>query len=243
MEEFTIKLERFSGPYSKLLEMIESRKLSITEVGLTAVADDYINYIKNIQTEDGGNLLVDISQFIVVASTLMLMKAKSLLPGLVYTEEEEKQVHNLEHKLELYALLLKAVSKIKNIYLSSPLMERSRVKYKGVSVFVPDNNVKVGTLHSVAVLTITSFKPPENLVKVAVEQKLRLENVIDDLILRIRMQGNTSLFKMVEGFNHSFVEKKKLLIVNFLALLELVRMGNFDAEQEDNSGDITISAK
>ena len=243
MEEFTVKLERFSGPYSKLLEMIESRKLSITEVGLTAVADDYINYIKNLQTEDNGNLLVDISQFIVVASTLMLMKAKSLLPGLIYTAEDEKQIHNLEHKLELYASLIKASNKIKNIYFKSQLFERHRTKYKDISIFVPDNNVTTGTLHSIAVLTVASFRLPENLVKAVVEQKLRIENVIDDLISRIRTNGNTSLFKMVEGFNHSFEEKKKMLIVNFLALLELVRMGNFDAEQEDNSGDIMISAK
>lgn len=93
--EFTVKLDRFEGPYTKLLSLIEERKLSITEISLVSVADDYIAYIKSLDQKD----VVDISQFIVVASTLMLMKAKSLLPGVVYIDEEEKQVHDLEHKL------------------------------------------------------------------------------------------------------------------------------------------------
>lgn len=243
MQEFQVKLDRFTGPYSKLLEMIESRKLSITEVGLASVADDYISYIKSLEQADGGKLLIDISQFIVVASTLMLMKVKSLLPGIVYTEEEEKQVHNLEHKLELYTALLNACKKINSIYLNKPLFERTRIKYNGLSVFVPDGNVTKEALHSVAVLTVASFKPPENLVKAAVEQKLRIENVIDDLIMRIRKEGNTSLFKFVDKINQSFEEKKKVLIVSFLALLELVRAGNFEVTQSENAGDITISAR
>ena len=96
--EFTVKLDRYEGPYTKLLELIEQRKLSITEISLVEVADDYIAYIRTLEKKD----LVDISQFIVVATTLILMKAKSLLPGVVYTEDEEKQVHDLEYKLDLY---------------------------------------------------------------------------------------------------------------------------------------------
>lgn len=241
MQEFQIKLDRFEGPYTKLLEMIESRKLSITEIALASLADGYISYIKDLEQEDGGKLLVDISQFILVATTLILMKAKSLLPTIVYTEEEEKQVHNLEHKLELYASLIEACSSIKNIFSKTILYGRSRVKYKSLSVFVPGKNVDVGNLHSIATLTIASFKPPENLAKAQLDKKMRIENVIDNLILRVRKEGNTSFFKLIEGFGHSYEEKKKLIIVNFLALLELVRMGNLEVEQLDNAGEIIIS--
>ena len=72
MEEFTIKLDRYEGPYTKLLELIDAHKLSITEVSLASIADEYIAYIQTISKKD----IVDISQFIVVASTLMVMKAK-----------------------------------------------------------------------------------------------------------------------------------------------------------------------
>jgi segregation and condensation protein A len=50
--EFTVKLERFEGPYTKLLELIEGRKLSITEISLVTVADDYIAYIKTLDQKN-----------------------------------------------------------------------------------------------------------------------------------------------------------------------------------------------
>lgn len=232
--EFTLKLDRFEGPYTKLLSLIEERKLSITEISLVSVADDYIAYIKSLNQKD----LVDISQFIVVASTLMLMKAKSLLPGVVYTEEEEKQVHDLEHKLELYAMLQDACGKIKSVYMKKPLFSRERVAYKGAPVFVPDPRITKEMLRSIASLTLASFITPKALVKVAVETALRMENVIESLLDRVRNMQSLTLTSLADGAK-TVEERKKLLIVNFIALLELVRSGAILAEQQDG-GDIQI---
>ena len=243
MEEFQVKLDRFEGPYTKLLEMIESRKLSITEIGLTAVADDYISYIKSFKQEGKDSALIDISQFILVASTLMLMKAKSLLPGVTYTNEEEKEIHVLEHKLELYSSLNKAALKIKDIYMKNPLFSRKRIKFGAMSTFITDKNVTKENLNSIAILTVASFKVPESLVKVEIEQKLRIENVIDKLLERIQGLEDHSFLKIVHKATHSFEDKKKILVVNFLALLELVRMGNVNAKQEEANGDILITSQ
>jgi segregation and condensation protein A len=144
--EFTVKLDRYEGPYTKLLELIEERKLSITEISLVDVADEYIAYIKTLDHKN----LIDISQFIVVASTLMLMKAKSLLPGISYTEEEEKQVHDLEQKLELYAILVSASAHIRDSYKVRQLYTRKRAPLALGSIFVPDKKVDVMVLLSVA---------------------------------------------------------------------------------------------
>lgn len=234
--EFTVKLDRFEGPYTKLLELIEERKLSITEVSLVSVADEYIAYIKTL----GEKNLVDISQFIVVASTLMLMKAKSLLPGVTYTEEEEKQVHDLEFKLELYAHLMEAVGRIRGVYGKYPLFSRNRVTYKGDPVFVPDKRITKEMLASIAELTLASFITPKALVKVAVESALRIENVIEKLLDRVRTMQSVSLQSLAEGAK-TIEERKKLLIVNFIALLELVRSGAIAAEQSGDGGDINLT--
>jgi segregation and condensation protein A len=233
--EFTVKLDRYEGPYTKLLELIEERKLSITEVSLVSVADDYIAYIRTLDQKD----LVDISQFVVVASTLMLMKAKSLLPGVVYTEEEEKQVHDLERKLELYAMLQEASSKIRSVYGKARLFGRERIAYKGGAVFVPDLRVTKEMLQSIAALTLSSFITPKALVKVAVETALRIENVIESMLNRVRRMQAVSLQSLADGAT-SIEERKKLLIINFIALLELVRSGALMAEQSGGGGDITI---
>jgi segregation and condensation protein A len=233
--EFTIKLDRYEGPYTKLLELIDARKLSITEVSLTEVADEYIAYIKTLDQKN----IVDISQFIVVASTLMLMKAKSLLPGVVYTEEEEKQVHDLEYKLELYALLTQASSKIRGVYGKQMLYSRPYFKPKNFSFFVPDARVTPALLQSIVTLTLRSFILPKALVKVAVEQALRIENVIEKLLERVKNTQSVSL-QSLAGDATTKEEQKKLLIVNFIALLELLRTGSIQAEQSSERGDITI---
>ena len=233
--EFNVSLERFEGPYTKLLELIEARKLSITEISLVTIADDYISYIKTLDQKN----LVDISQFIVVASTLMLMKAKSLLPEVVYTEEEEKQVHDLEKKLELYKILMEASSKIKSVYKKKELYSRDHAPLKGVTVFLPDSRVTTIFLQSIAMLTLASFVTPKALVKVAVEQALRIEHVIESLLTRIQNAKTITLQNLAEA-GKTIEEKKKLLIVNFIALLELLKSGSLYAEQHVTGGDITI---
>ncbi len=233
--EFTLKLDRFEGPYTKLLELIESRKLSITEIALVDIADDYIAYIKTLDQKN----IIDISQFIVVASTLMLMKAKSLLPGVVYTEEEEKQVHDLEYKLELYALLSTGGDSIKKIYGKNILYSRPHLQPKDLNVFVPDERVNPSLLQSIISLTLMSFITPQALVKVAVEQALRIENVIEKLLERVKNVQSVSLQSMAENVG-TREDQKKVLIVNFIALLELLRIGSLHAEQHVDGGDITI---
>lgn len=235
--EFTVKLDRYEGPYTKLLELIEERKLSITEISLVSVADDYIVYIRSLSEKN----LVDISQFIVVASTLILMKAKSLLPGVTYTEEEEKQVHDLEFKLELYAILTESSRKIKGVHMKQRLFSRDRVAYKGEPVFVPDARVTKEMLQSIAQLTLASFLSPKALVKVAVEAALRIENVIESMLSRVRTMHAVTLQSLADGAK-TIEERKKLLIVNFIALLELVRNGALHAEQLIEGGDISLTS-
>ncbi len=233
--EFTIKLDRYEGPYTKLLDLISSRKLSITEVTLATVADDYIAYIRSLDQKN----IIDISQFIVVASTLMLIKAKSLLPGVVFTEEEEKQVHDLEHKLELYALLVEASSQVRQVYGKNQLFTRPHILQKNLVVFVPDERVTQAFLQSIISLTLRSFIAPKALTAVAVEQTLRLETVIENLLTRIQNTQAVSLQSLAEN-GTTKEEQKKLLIVNFIALLELLRTGSIGVEQHADGGDITI---
>jgi segregation and condensation protein A len=234
--EFNIKLDRFEGPYTKLLELIDSRKLSITEISLVTVSDEYIAYIKTLDQKN----IVDISQFIVVASTLMLMKAKSLLPGVIYTEEEEKQVHDLEYKLELYALLSAGSEKIRSLFGKHVLYSRPHFKPKDLKVFIPDERVTPAFLQSIASLTLMSFVSPKSLVKVAVEQALRIENVIESLLKRVQTAQTVTLQNMASQ-SGTKEEQKKVLIINFIALLELLRAGALHAQQHEDGGEITIS--
>ena len=81
---FQIKTEAFEGPLDLLLALIEKRKLFISDISLAEVADDFIEYIKTFD-----EFPVDMTaNFILIASTLLLIKSKSLLPSMTLTSEE-----------------------------------------------------------------------------------------------------------------------------------------------------------
>src|ERR1035437_4870141 len=105
-DAFKIKTTSFEGPFGLLLTLVEKRKLFINDVSLAAVTEDYLNYMNKL---GGLNSLppAEISSFIIVASTLILIKSKSLLPNLNLTLEEEGDIHDLEERLRLYELFTK----------------------------------------------------------------------------------------------------------------------------------------
>lgn len=236
MEEFVVKQGRFEGPYTKLLELIESRKLSISEISLASVADEYIAYTKTIEEENRG----EISKFILVAATLMLIKAKSLLPQLEYTEEEAVQVEDLTKKLNLIRELREAEKLIKRSWNKNNIYGREKTKYKDI-VFAPSENVSLANFYSVAMLTLANMPNFEKLKNIAVQQSIRIEDVIERMVRHI-----TSAFSSLKEFAKSLggedkTKVKETLIVSFLALLEIMKQGGIDAEEVD--GDIRIIKK
>lgn len=232
---FYVKQGRFEGPYTKILELIESRKLTISEISLSQVADEYIAYVRTLETINP----LDISQFIQVASTLMLIKAKSLLPSLEYAEEEKEEVNSLTKKLELHKELKLAEKNIKEVWGKNNLFTRNRAEIVLEKIFTP-KSVTYENIFSVAVLTLAKMPNFERLKNVAVRQAIKLEDVIEKMISRIS-ENMTSLKDFAKSFSkdvNSHTEIKKNIIVSFLALLELLRHGKIIAEE--NNGDIKI---
>ena len=97
-EQFTIKQESFEGPLDLLFSLIEKRKMHISDVALAKVADDYIKYVQSFEDMP----VSESANFILVASTLTLIKSKSLLPILDLTEEEQSDIDDLENRLKEY---------------------------------------------------------------------------------------------------------------------------------------------
>jgi len=112
-KDFKVKVGEFEGPLDLLLNLIEKRKLHITQVSLAQVADDYINYL---QGSDRGENLNDMANFILVASTLMLIKSLALLPGLQLTESEKSDVEELESRLKKLQKIRALSQNIKELF-------------------------------------------------------------------------------------------------------------------------------
>src|SRR3989338_1915521 len=111
MSTYTVKLQYFQGPLELLLQLIEEQSLDITEISLAQITDQYIEHIKNLDIKPG-----DLSNFLVVAAHLLLIKSKAILPILELTQEEETNIREFQEKLEEYRkfrLLANEIKKLK----------------------------------------------------------------------------------------------------------------------------------
>src|SRR3989338_9586946 len=106
---FAVKQEKFEGPLELLLDLIEKEKLSISEISLAKVTDDYIRHVRSLEKIDPEAL----AEFLVVAAQLMLVKSRSLLPGIELTREDEVAIGELEKRLEQYQRFRDLAGKLK----------------------------------------------------------------------------------------------------------------------------------
>ena len=97
METITYKLEHFEGPLDLLLHLIEKNKVDIYDIPIVEITAQYLEYVRNMERED----LNLVSEFLVMAATLLDIKAKMLLPKEVDEEGEE-----VDPRAELVARLL-----------------------------------------------------------------------------------------------------------------------------------------
>src|ERR1700741_5234695 len=101
MQTFSLQTDKFQGPIELLLELIESRKMHISDVSLREVAEAFLSHIESFPELP----VADTANFVYVASILLLIKSKSLLPNLELTREEEGSIDELEKRLKLFKLL------------------------------------------------------------------------------------------------------------------------------------------
>src|SRR3989344_9240027 len=139
---FEIKQEKFEGPLELLLELIEKEKLSINEISLAKVTDDYLSHIKSLGKIDP----IKLGEFLVVASQLMLVKSRSLLPDLAESEEEQGSIAELESRLLEYQRIRNLARELKKLEEAGRLIQ-SREAYLNLDrVFYPPPKLDAGRL-------------------------------------------------------------------------------------------------
>lgn len=227
---FVIKHEQFEGPLDLLLTLIEKRKLFVNDISLSKVTDDYVAYLQS-----NSFTMADASSFILIASTLLLIKSKSLLPTLTLTDEEEKDVTDLHVRLSLYEIYRKAGAKIRGMFGKTILFPRNRPRIVD-PVFSPDESMTLKNLHNAVVHVLNTLPKKERLPEVKVKKIMSLEEMIDSLSTRIQSSLRLS-FK-----DFSKTKEKVEVIVGFLALLELVKNGVVQAEQQEHFSDIQLES-
>jgi len=226
---FAVKTPVFEGPLDLLLDLVSKRKLFINDVSLSQVADDFISYIQTHESAGRRIPLGESAEFIVVASTLMLIKSHSLLPGLQLTQEEEENIHDLELRLAMHAYFKELSVEIKERYGKQIIWEKTPSKKEQV-IFTPDSKTDIENLSLTLQNLLASLPQTEELPKAAVRKMISLEETIESLSERIQKSMKMN-FKELYGGGELTQEKKVSIIVGFLAMLELVKRGIIRATQ------------
>ena len=225
---FTVKAHDFEGPLDLLLNMIEERRLSISEINLANVCDAYLAYIEQLPNLPLG----ETAQFILIASTLLLIKSRSLLPMLELSEEERESVDELERRLARLALIRKGARVLRGVWGRAPLA-LPRISPAGPVVFSP-GETSLERIISASRRLLSTLPQPANLVEAAVAPVRALEDVITEVRARLSNAIRASFRELTKKAS------REEAIIYFLALLELVRSGSASVTQDRLFEDITI---
>jgi segregation and condensation protein A len=231
---YHIKLEQFEGPLDLLLQLTEQEKLDITRVSLAKIADQYLEYIA--QAKD--ITLANLADFLSVASRLILIKSKALLPMLEFTEEEEEEIKDLEYQLAEYKKFKDASARLALIF-DSPAASFSREGFLGFgALFYPPEKIEAADLLKAFSKVLGEIPVAEKLEEETVKEILTLEDKIFHLQETLREKIQTSFSELVAN-----AKDKVEVVVSFLAMLELVKQRIIHVEQGELFSEIHLKHK
>lgn len=226
------KVEKFEGPLDLLLSLIEKEELSISEISLSVIADQYLESLKDVVEKNPDEL----ADFLVVAAKLLLIKSRSLIPQEKILEDEGP---SLEIQLKMYKIFWEASQKLeKRIKEKRFLFFRDKLPVSIAPRFSPPPSATSERLHQVFLDVLAKITP---VIKYP-EERLKKVVSIQEKIDRIHqaMAGKETLnFKELL----SNAQDKTEIVVNFLAVLEMVRSRQVSVEQTEDFGEIMILRK
>lgn len=233
VQKYSVKTQVFEGPLDLLLDLVEKRKLFVNDVSLAQVTDDFIKHIEEREASGRAMPISESAEFILVASTLMLLKSRSLLPSLPLTEEETASIEDLELRLKLYQKTKELAAELNKMWGKHTIFEKLPSK-KETIIFSPDKKTDVANLSQALLSVLESLPKKEALPKTTVKKIISLEEMIGKLAERV---SRGLKLKFGEVYKK---EDKINMIVGFLAVLELVKRGVLRVTQDERHGEIEI---
>ena len=236
---FSIKLENFEGPFDLLLQLIARHKMDVTEVALSVVTDEYISHITAME---GAWKLDEATEFLVVAATLLDLKAARLLPSGEIDDEEDLAL--LEARDLLFARLLqyKAYKEIAATFqewidVESHRHPRLVALDPKLAALLPEVLIGVGVERFALIATraLTPKTPPVFSISHLHSPAVSVREEAQQVIAHLRRVGTATFRALVSDAEHTLV-----VVARFLALLELYKEGVLHFDQVTPLGDLQI---
>lgn len=241
--EFSVHLANFDGPFDLLLQLISRHKLDITEISLSLVTDEFIAFIRALELSGEGWRLDQATEFLVVAATLLDLKAARLLPSGEVEDEEDLAL--LEARDLLFARLLqyRAFKEIAatfgdRITLQDKAFARVVALDPALSALLPEVLIGVGAERFAAIAD--RVLTPKRPVLVSVEHlHMPLVSVAEEskgVVEALRKSKTLSFRSLIADASSTLV-----VVARFLSLLDLYRQGVLRFDQVAALGELQIS--
>ncbi len=231
---YTVKQEKFEGPLGLLLELIQKQELSVNEISLAKVTDEFIEHLKGLGQRGEKDQEV-LAEFLVVAATLLLIKSRSLLPQFQASPEEEASIQELESRLAEYQRMKELAQELATLAKGGP-KSFSREAYAGTIIaFRPPQRFPVSMLAAAFRAVFQSIPKMEKLAEEKIRKVISLEEKIKELQALLQRKVERVFSEVIAG-----AKEKVEIIVSFLAILELAKQKLIALEQRQPFGDITI---
>ncbi|MFA7314365.1 MAG: segregation/condensation protein A [Candidatus Magasanikbacteria bacterium] len=225
-----IQSKEFSGPLDLLLSLIDEKKMEISKLSISAVTEPFLNYLDTLEEIEAEEL----SDFLVIAARLLLMKSRTLLPQL--NTDEESGV-DLDEQLRLYRRFVDASKNLHNIWL-----DKSRISYGHIEEIVrateitQPHNFTLELLSQSMVQLLKRLEPVKALPNTYIDKTITIKEKIDKMRAMLKKYKHVNFRDIL-----SDVSSRTEVIVSFLAILELIKQNSVILKQDESFGDIELS--
>ncbi|MFR3920018.1 MAG: segregation and condensation protein A [Clostridia bacterium] len=235
--KYAIKIENFEGPIDLLLHLIDKNKMNICDVKLSEITDQYIEYIKKMEEM---NLEIT-SEFLVMASTLIYIKSKSILPKNV-EEGEEISAEELLHRIIEYKKYKEITKKLRQMY------EESGVRYYKApeNIKLPKQELKENQYNEENIVSVYKQllerntqkinENAKNIEKIAITDTYTVASKVKEMLKEL-IKKPKFVFNALFSLNKC---EKEEVITAFSGLLELSRRNKVVTSQDEIFGDISV---
>ena len=227
MEQIVYKIEQFEGPLDLLLSLISKNKMNIEDIQISVICDQYMDYISKMQSMN-----IELStEFIVMASELMYIKSKILLPRI--NEEEEDPREALAAALLEYQRAKEASQKLGGMYaIYNGRMVKDTDEISVDRSYVADHDINLLSVALTRVMNsiqITDEEASEKIKPLISTRTVSVnERVFAILRILLKNQGRVDVMKCFNG-----VTTKHELVATFMALLEMLKSGRIFIKEEE----------
>ena len=240
-----VKLEVFEGPLDLLLHLIEKNKVNIYDIPIVEITNQYMEYIQEMERSTS---MESMSEFLVMAATLLKIKSRMLLPK-EEKEEEEDPREELVQRLVEYKMCRYAAGELKDMsvdaekvfYKPETIPKEIREYEEPIRPSEIVGDVTLEKLNQVFQMVMRRKKDREDPVRSRFgkieKEKYKVEDRMRDI--RRQIQGLRRInFRTLLDIQPT----KEMVIVTFLAVLELMKVGQVTVSQESNFGEIYMDA-